>query len=84
MVTTAAPYNNMGSLLVNHQDAILLPDPDDIEGMATALSQIWLDTDLRKTLANNGFAFARKYSWDVAKASYYAIYNRVTKRSVAT
>ena len=84
VVTTAAPYNNMGSLLVNHQDAILLPDPDDIEGMATALSQIWLDTDLRKTLANNGFAFARKYSWDVAKASYYAIYDLVTKRSVAT
>ncbi len=81
VVTTNEPYNNMGSLLVNHQDAILLPDPEDIEGMASALSQIWLDTDLRLTLANNGFVFAKKYSWDVAKASYYAIYGRVTKRS---
>ena len=81
VVTTVEPYNNMGSLLVDHQDAILLPDPEDIEGMASALRQIWLDTDLRRTLANNGFVFAKKYSWDVAKASYYAIYGRVTKRS---
>lgn len=83
VVTTNEPYNNMGSLLVNHQEAILLPDPDDIEGMAAALSQIWLDTNTRLTLANNGFLFAKKYSWDVAKARYYAIYQRVAKRSVA-
>ncbi len=82
VVTTNEPYNNMGSLLVNHQDAILLPEPDDIDGMTAALSQIWLDVDLRLTLANNGFIFAKKYSWDVAKAKYYAIYQRVPKKSV--
>ena len=83
VITTNEPYNNMGSLLVNLQDAILLPDPGDINGMADALSQIWLDADLRLTLANNGFLFAKKYSWDVAKAKYYAIYQRVPKRSLA-
>ena len=83
VVTTNEPYNNMGSLLVNQQDAILLDHPDDIEGMAAALSQIWLDMNLRLTLGNNGFLFAKKYSWDVAKAKYYAIYQRVPKRSVA-
>ena len=77
VVTTNEPYNNMGSLLVNDIDAILLPDPEDIEGMAQALSQIWLNTDLRTTLARNGFAFAQKYSWDVAKARYYEVYRRV-------
>ena len=83
VITTNEPYNNMGSLLVNLQDAILLPDPGDINGMADALSQIWLDADLRLTLANNGFLFAKKYSWDVAKAKYYAFYQRVPKRSLA-
>lgn len=82
VITTNEPYNNMGSLLVNHQDAILLPDPDDTQGMAAALSQIWLDADASRSLANNGFLFAKKYSWDVAKAKYYAIYQRVSKRSV--
>ena len=80
VVTTNEPYNNMGGLLVNHQDAILLRDPDDIEGLAAALSGIWLDENARLTLANNGFLFAKKYSWDVAKAKYYAIYQRVPKR----
>ena len=84
VITTNEPYNNMGSLLVDHQDAILLPDPDDIEGMAAALSKIWLNEDLRLTLGNNGFLFAKKYSWDVAKASYYTIYQRVAKRSAPT
>ena len=84
VVTTAEPYNNMGSLLVDHQDAILLPDPEDVEGMASAMRQIWLDTDLRLSLANNGFVFAKKYSWDVAKARYYAIYDLIAKRSVDT
>ena len=77
VVTTNEPYNNMGSLLVNQVDAILLPDPDDIEGMCKALSQIWLDSDLRQTLAKNGFMFAQKYSWDMAKAKYYAVYRQV-------
>ena len=80
VVTTDVPYNNMGSLLVNHVDAILLPDPQDIDGMAKALSQIWLDTDLRATLASNGFLFAQKYSWDAAKAKYYEVYSRVMQR----
>ena len=84
VITTNEPYNNMGSLLVNQQDAILLPDPDDIEGMTKALSQIWLNADLRLTLTNNGFLFAKKYSWDVAKAKYYAIYQLVAKRSTPT
>ena len=84
VITTNEPYNNMGSLLVNRQNAILLPDPGDITGMAAALSQIWCDAELRLVLTNNGFLFAKKYSWDVAKAKYYAIYQRVAKRSVPT
>jgi UDP-glucose:(heptosyl)LPS alpha-1,3-glucosyltransferase len=79
VVTTNEPYNNMGSLLVNHQDAILLADPDDIQGMADALSKIWLDADSRHTLEKNGFIFAEKYSWDIAKAKYYAIYQLVSR-----
>ena len=82
VVTTNEPYNNMGSLLVNDEDAILLADPDDIQGMATALSKIWLDADFRHMLEKNGFLFAKKYSWDIAKAKYYAIYERVYKRPV--
>ena len=79
VITTNEPYNNMGSLLVNHHDAILLQEPDDINGMAAALDLIWMNADLRQVLASNGFVFAKKYSWDVAKAKYYALYLLVRK-----
>ncbi|MES2189043.1 MAG: glycosyltransferase family 4 protein [Pseudomonadota bacterium] len=81
VVTTAEPYNNMGSLLVDRADAILLPNPEDIDGMTSALSQVWLDTALRRKLAGNGFLFAQKYSWEVAKARYYEVYDRVRKKT---
>jgi len=82
VITTTEPYNNMGSLLVHYGDAILLPRPDDIQGLVTALSAIFLNTDLRLKLAENGFLFAKKYSWDVAKSKYYEIYRRVPKRKM--
>lgn len=81
VVTTAEPYNNMGSLLVDHVDAILLPTPENIDGMTAALSQVWLDSALRRILASNGFLFARKYSWDVAKAKYYEAYGLVNQKT---
>ncbi len=81
VVTTNEPFNNMGSLLVDHVDAILLPEPDDVAGMAQALSQIWLDEQMRNELAKNGFEFAQKYSWAEAKAKYYDVYRQaVTDR----
>lgn len=79
VITTTEPYNNMGSLLVNHGDAVLLPTPDDVQGLVVGLSDIFLNADLRLKLADNGFLFANKYSWDVAKSKYYEIYRRVTE-----
>ena len=79
VITTMEPYNNMGSLLVHHGDAILLPTPDDVQGMVAGLSDVFLNADLRLKLAENGFLFAKKYSWDVAKSKYYEIYRNVTK-----
>ena len=82
LVTTSAPYNNMGDLLANGSNAILLPSPEDIEGMARALTQIWQDKNLSTKLAENGFEFAKAYSWDAAKAKYYEVYRKVTGRVV--
>jgi glycosyltransferase involved in cell wall biosynthesis len=79
VITTAEPYNNMGGLLLNRVDAILLPTPEDVPGMVAGLSEISLNTDLRLQLTKNGFLFASKYSWDVAKAKYYKIYRDISK-----
>lgn len=78
VVTTTEPHNNMGGLLADQVNALLLVDPDDAQAVATALRQVWLDDGLRQKLARNGFEFAKKYSWDVAKAKYYKAYDRAT------
>ena len=83
VVTTNEPYNNMGGLLQDHVDALLLTDPDDTDGMADGLGKIWLDTDLRQTLVRGGFKFAQKYSWNAAKAKYYEAYEKVADRKAS-
>jgi UDP-glucose:(heptosyl)LPS alpha-1,3-glucosyltransferase len=82
LVTTNKPYNNMGGLLANGINAILLSSPEDIEGMARALSQIWQNKNVSARLAENGFEFAKQYSWDAAKAKYYEVYRKATGAAI--
>ena len=80
VITTTEPHNNMGSLLTNQANAMLLTDPHDAAAIAAAISKLWLNADLHTTLVNHGFEFAKRYSWDVAKAKYYAVYAQVLAR----
>ena len=77
VLTTNEPHNNMGSLLTDQTNALLLQDPDDSAAVARALLQLRTDKALTAKLARNGFEFAQRYSWDVAKSKYYAVYDRV-------
>lgn len=76
VVTTTEPYNNMGSLLTDQVNAMLLPDPHDGAALAAALTQLWQSTELRNKVSAHGFEFAKQYSWDVAKVKHYAVYDR--------
>ena len=83
VITTSAPYNNMGGLLVNQKNAILLPSPQEIEGLAEGLCSIWQKEDLRQTITRHGLEFAKQYSWDVAKQKHYAIYRQFSHKLTA-
>lgn len=74
VITTSAPYNNMGGMLTNQKNAILISSPNDITGLVDGFSSIWLNDDKRQTIAHHGLEFAKQYSWDVAKQKHYAIY----------
>ena len=76
VLTTTEPHNNMGSLLTDQTNALLLQDPDDSAAVARALRQLRTDKALTAKLARNGFEFAQRYSWDVAKIKYYAVYDK--------
>ena len=83
VITTSAPYNNMGGLLVNQENAILLSSPQEIEGLAEGLCSIWQKEDLRQTITRHGLEFAKQYSWDVAKQKHYAIYRQFSHKLTA-
>ena len=83
VITTSAPYNNMGGLLVNQKNAILLSSPQEIEGLAKGLCSIWQKEDLRQTITRHGLEFAKQYSWDVAKQKHYAIYRQFSHKLTA-
>ena len=83
VITTSAPYNNMGGLLVNQKNAILLSSPQEIEGLAEGLCSIWQKEDLRQTIIRHGLEFAQQYSWDVAKQKHYAIYRQFSHKLTA-
>ena len=83
VITTSAPYNNMGGLLVNQKNAILLSSPQEIEGLAEGLCSIWQKEDLRQTITRHGLEFAKQYSWDVANQKHYAIYRQFSHKLTA-
>lgn len=80
VITTSAPYNNMGGLLTNQKNAILLSSPQEIEALAEGLRSLWQKEDVRQTIARHGLEFAQQYSWDVAKQKHYAIYRQFTHK----
>lgn len=84
VVTTVAPFNSMASLLTDRVNALLLDDPFDLASLALALTQLRSDNALRESVAENGFAFAQKYSWDGAKAKYYDVYRAAIARKTAS
>ena len=83
VLTTVAPFNSMASLLVDHQDALLLGDPADHRQLAGLLDSLAADDGLRRRLADAGRQFSRRYSWLDVKEAYFAIYRRVRRRDAA-
>jgi len=80
VITTAAPYNNMGGLLTHQKNAILLSSPQEIEALAEGLRSVCQKEDVRQTLSRHGLDFAQQYSWGVAKQKHYAIYRQFTHK----
>jgi glycosyltransferase involved in cell wall biosynthesis len=58
--------SNVSSLPEVAGDAALLVDPMDVNAIATGMSRLVTDADLRKALVEKGNAQVRKYSWSNA------------------
>lgn len=60
----ASPKAGVSEWLAHGFDALLLKDPENASELADAIRAVVGSSQLRKTLAENALATARKFSWD--------------------
>lgn len=64
--------------LINESSAVWC-DPEDTSSIASAIEQVMRSADLRTRLIENGFANARRFSWDASARQVMAILSGVTR-----
>jgi glycosyltransferase involved in cell wall biosynthesis len=76
----AVACSNVTSLPDQVGDAALLFDPYDPEAIASAIEKLWLNEDLRTTLAERGRKQVARFSWERTAATFRAHYRRIAQR----
>jgi glycosyltransferase involved in cell wall biosynthesis len=74
---TPAVCSNASSLPEVGDEAALLVEPMDVQGLAQAIERVLSDEPLRATLRARGLAQAAKFSWERAAQETLAVYREV-------
>lgn len=69
--------------VIRHDRDGLVVDPHDREALIAALRRLAGDVELRRTLAGNGRARAREYTWDRVAARRYELIQRALRQTVS-
>lgn len=69
--------SDRGSLPEIVGDAAILIEPDDYDGIASAVTRVLTDEALADSLRKNGFSQARKFSWQRTADQTLAVYRAV-------
>lgn len=75
--------SNVTSLPEQADDAALIFDPHDTEGMAQTLFRLWSDDALREDLANRARKRVNSFKWERTAAIFRAHYRRLSGRQLA-
>ena len=65
-------------------DAGLIINPDDTEGLANAIRDLWLNPDLRDMLIQKGYARAAVFNWDTTARLFRAHYRQALGVNLST
>ena len=74
---TPVVCSNSTSLPEVANDAALLIEPHDVDGMAGAMQRVLRDADLRVMLRKSGLKRAQDFSWERAAQETVAVYRQV-------
>ena len=79
VVVSGAAYCGIAGLLSDGTNALLLPDPNDAEALATSLQRLLGDAALRDSLGAQARAFARQHAWAEKAGAQERVYFRNAK-----
>ena len=66
-----------GAEIITPECGIVLPEPDDIQGLARALSLLASDRNLRSQMCQAARAIAQQHSWDKMAQSYVELFEEL-------
>ncbi len=75
-----AACSNVTSLPEQAGDAAIVFDPLDVDQMARAIRELWLDQELRANLIARGQARVREFTWSQTARRFRAHYRRIAGR----
>jgi Glycosyltransferase len=66
-----------GAEIITPECGIVLPEPDDIQGLVRALSLLASDRNLRSQMGQSARAIAQQHSWDKMAQSYVELFEEL-------
>jgi glycosyltransferase involved in cell wall biosynthesis len=75
--------SNVTSLPALVEDAALQFDPRDVEAIAGAIDRLWVEDELRETLATRGRQVVERYDWGVTARTFRAHYRAIGGRELS-
>lgn len=77
VLVSAAPYCGISAELQDGVNALLLPEPQSPQALASAVARVLGDADLRQALGQQACAFAAQRTWMAVARSHEALFERV-------
>jgi UDP-glucose:(heptosyl)LPS alpha-1,3-glucosyltransferase len=83
VIVSASPWCGIAAGLVDGVDAVVLPDPRDVEQLAAAIRALCADAPRRAALGAAGRHHARRYAWPALAERYEAIYTQLVDQAAS-
>ncbi len=77
VVLSSSAFCGISALLNPNVDALFLDNPRDASAIASGITRILNDADLRQSLMEAGLRFAAQHQWTQAVARYVQIYSAI-------
>ena len=79
VVVSDAAYCGIAAELRDGQEALLLPDPCDVQALTLTLRRVLDDDALTAHLRKHGLEFARRHLWSQIAVQQEAVYQRIAE-----